>query len=315
MRLFDEGPLTIDTTLDLSTLLTREPLYRSDGVLDYLGHGCTYSATFGDQWNRFREVQIDSLSGSTESRDRFFAETGWNEKDLRGKLLLDVGCGAGRFTEIALSCGARVVALDMSTAAWACRRTISRFQETNYLVLRADLFDLPLKRQAFDGVYALGVLQHTPDPLQAVQTIARYVAPGGRLATWIYERRTSVVRWLQPRNWIRPAVATRLEPTAKLRLARALTMLFFPFGWGLSWGGRTGLRLSALLPYAARHERGRGNLRRQYEYSVMDTYDWYGPVYDQPQSESDVIQAMQIAGLRRVRRLPARGMAIVGEAL
>ncbi len=307
--------MTIGASIDLSSLLTREPIDRADGVLDYLGDGSTYSATFGDQWNRYRAVQIDSMSGSTESRDRFFAETGWNERDLRGKLLLDVGCGAGRFAEIALNCGARVVAVDMSAAAWACRRTVARFHETDYLVLRADLFDLPLQLQAFDGVYALGVLQHTPDPLQAVQTIARYVAPGGRLATWIYERRTSFVSRFQPRTWVRTMVATRLEPPAKLRLARTLTLLFFVFGWGLSWGGRTGLRLSAFLPYAARHERGRGSLRRQYDYSVMDTYDWYGPVYDQPQRESDVIQALEMAGLVHVRRLAAQGMAIVGEAL
>jgi hypothetical protein len=45
---------------------------------------------------------------------------------------------------------------------------------------------------------------------------------------------------------------------------------------------------------------------------VMDTLDWFGPQYDLPQKESDVVQTMQKAGLTHVKRLPARGMAVVG---
>jgi len=100
----------------------------------------------------------------------------------------------------------------------------------------------------------------------------------------------------------------------KVLLAQVLTSLFFPLGWLLSWLGSTGERISLLiLPYAARHHLGRGNLRRQWDYSVMDTIDWYGPLYEQAQSEEAVKGAMRAVGLTDVRRLPARGMAIVAE--
>lgn len=45
----------------------------------------------------------------------------------------------------------------------------------------------------------------------------------------------------------------------------------------------------------------------------MDTLDWYGPVYEKPQREQDVMRVMLAAGLQQVRRLQTRGMAIVGE--
>jgi hypothetical protein len=45
----------------------------------------------------------------------------------------------------------------------------------------------------------------------------------------------------------------------------------------------------------------------------MDTFDWYGPQFDLPQSEADVRRTMESAGLVRIRRTPAHGMAIVGE--
>jgi SAM-dependent methyltransferase len=298
----------------LRNLLTQNPISVRNGVFDFVG--CTaadYCDNFGEQWNRFRTVQMDSVSGHSESHKRFFAETGWRPEEIQGKVVLDAGCGAGRFAEIAMECGARIVAVDLSEAAWACEQTLRRFPAKDRLVLRASLFKLPFAPGTFDGIYSLGVLQHTPDPLGGIHCLGGLLRPGGRLATWIYERRTRNLNSLKPRTWVRAAVAG--WPTErKLKLSRLLTGTFFPAGWTLSWFGRTGERLAQFLPYAARHHLARGNVRRQWDYSVMDTFDWYGPVYDQPQTEKSVIEAMQAAGLINIRRLPARGMAITSEA-
>jgi SAM-dependent methyltransferase len=300
--------------MNLTGLLDRQPLKAEGGVWDFIGEKrFDYCQNFGDQWNRFRSLQVDSVSGKNESRKRFFAETGWKPEDIKGKLLLDAGCGAGRFADVAMEYGAKVVAVDMSESVWACRKTLERFPQEDYLVVRANLFDLPFKQRIFDGIYSLGVLQHTPDPLLAIRCLTPFLTPGARLATWIYERRALSIHALQPRTWIRRAVA-RWSTESKLRLSRWLTVMGFPVGWTLSWFGRSGSRVSQFLPYAARHHLGRGDLRRQWNYSVMDTFDWYGPVYDQPQAEAAVIRVMKETGLIKVERLPARGMAIVGQA-
>jgi SAM-dependent methyltransferase len=301
-------------SISLDSLLTRAPNSVDDGVHNFTDQRSDYCANFGDQWNRFREIQLDSCASKSDSRERFFSETGWTADEISGKVLLDAGCGAGRFAEVAMNCGARVVAVDLSSAVYACRLTLNRFSKDDYLVLRADLFDLPLKKGSFDGIYSLGVLQHTPDPLGAISHLARLLRPGGRLATWVYEKRSPDISWLQPRTWLRGILAHQPNER-KLAISRALTTVFFPAGWTLSWLGRTGERLSQFLPYAARHHLAKGDLRRQWTYSVMDTFDWYGPVYDQPQREADLINAMKMAGLTNVQRQVARGMAITGEAL
>ncbi|HEY4308552.1 MAG TPA: class I SAM-dependent methyltransferase [Pirellulales bacterium] len=299
----------------LESVLAKAPVSRKDGVLVYVPDDEDYCDNFGQQWNQFREMQIDSVSGDTESNDRFYAETGWKKSDLKGKVLLDAGCGAGRFTEIALEAGARVVAIDISEAIYACKKTISRFPPENYLLLKASLLDLPFKPGVFDGIYSLGVLQHTPDPLGGIRHLSQFLKPGGSLATWIYEDGGlyGLFKPVIPRVIIRQLGVPRLSNKSKLLMSRMLTTLFFPIGWILSWMGRFGERLSVFLPYATRHVRGRGNLRRQWEYSVMDTFDWYGPMYDQWQREPDVRRAMTESGLVDIRRTPARGMAIVAR--
>ncbi|MDZ4817845.1 MAG: class I SAM-dependent methyltransferase [Planctomycetota bacterium] len=305
--------LTAD--IPLESLLARQPLSRNGNVLEYVNPDDDYCANFGDQWNRFRAIQIDSLSGHTESRDRFYAETGWKPGDLRGKILLDGGCGAGRFAEIAMEAGARVIAVDISEAINACANTLSRFPSKDYLLIRGSILDLPLLPAVCDGVYSLGVLQHTPDPLGGIRHLAGFVKPGGELATWIYERSAMASRlhWFTPRYWLRKLGVGKLPTQSKLRFSKCMTAIGFPFGWCLSWFGLLGERLSYFLPYAARHHLGRGSLRRQWDYCVMDTFDWYGPSYDTPQTEPDVRRAMSEAGLTDIRRTPARGMAIVGR--
>src|SRR4030095_4889123 len=75
-----------------------------------------YTGSFGRQWNRHARLQLDSQNGTSFSRERFYSITEWRPAGLKDRLILDVGCGAGRFSEVALQAGAEVVSVDLSTA-------------------------------------------------------------------------------------------------------------------------------------------------------------------------------------------------------
>ncbi|MFN9152611.1 MAG: class I SAM-dependent methyltransferase, partial [bacterium] len=139
-----------------------------DGVARFVPDD-VYASNFGMQWNTFSRTQLDRYNGTTISRDRFRLVTGWSLEDLAGKRVLDAGCGAGRFAQIALDAGAEVVAVDLSSAVDACQANLG--PHPRLTVVQASIYDLPFSPGSFDFVYSIGVLQHTPDVERAVKAL------------------------------------------------------------------------------------------------------------------------------------------------
>ncbi len=111
--------------------------------------GQNYADSFGDQWNRYRRLQLDKFNGTDISAKRLFDGTHWDREDLRDQLILDAGCGAGRFTQVLLDAGARVCALDISEAVEACYA--NNGPNPRLSVVQADVYALPLRREALPG--------------------------------------------------------------------------------------------------------------------------------------------------------------------
>ena len=213
-----------------------------------------YAAGFGLQWNQFRKTQLDSYTHTTISKDRLSRALGGSLEILCGRTVLEVGCGAGRFTEVLLAAGARVVACDLSTAVEANYANCST--RPNYFVCQADVRALPVKPNSFDFVICLGVIQHTPSPEQTIAALASCVRPGGTLVIDHYAPDypvTFVRRWL--RNLL-----LRLPPAAAKRLALSLSRALLPLH-KLGWN----------------QKRGRWRLRRQLQKfsPLVDYYDVY----------------------------------------
>ena len=59
-----------------------------------------YADAFGLQWNSFPKTQLDSFTNTNISENRLKLSFGNDLKILKGKKILEAGCGAGKFTEI-----------------------------------------------------------------------------------------------------------------------------------------------------------------------------------------------------------------------
>ena len=175
----------------------------------------SYAGSFGYQWNRFAKTQLDSASGGTQSRDTFVEKTRIPLADLRGKTILDVGCGMGRFAEVVAEAGGRVVGIDLSSAVDAAAPNLERFE--NAAVVQADVFSLPFGPETFDLIYSIGVLHHTPDTRKAFLSLPRLLKKRGQVAIWLYAR---MLRWTLAMSNLYRLVTTRLPKDRLLKLCR-----------------------------------------------------------------------------------------------
>lgn len=138
-----------------------------------------YAASFGLQWNTYRRTQLDSYTGLSISKERLIRLAGGTLDVFKDEAVLEAGCGAGRFTEQMLKAGARVFAIDLSSAVEANYRNFGG--HPSYFVCQADLRDLPVDSEQFDVVICIGVIQHTPNPELTIEALCNNVKPGGLL--------------------------------------------------------------------------------------------------------------------------------------
>ena len=238
-----------------------------------------YSSSFGLQWNRFRRTQLDSATRQPITARRFFDQSGWTPSDLAGRWTLDVGCGAGRFAEVALGAGARLVAVDYSTAVDACRENLGPHPRLD--VIQADVYRLPFRRRRFECVYCFGVLQHTPDVHASFAALAAQLAPGARLAVDLYPRIALNALW--PKYWLRP-VTTRIPPARLFPLVGRMVDALWPVSLALGRVPGVGRRLRHALPVANYEGLLPLTSAQLKEWAVLDTFDMLAPMHDHPQT-------------------------------
>jgi len=238
-----------------------------------------YSSSFGFQWNRFRRTQLDSTTGQPISRRRFLAQSQWSPGEMAGQWTLDVGCGAGRFAEIALGTGARLVAVDYSSAVDACRQNLGPHQRLD--VLQADVYHLPFRSAFFQFVYCFGVLQHTPDVRQAFDALVAQLAPGGRIAVDLYPRIALNLLW--PKYWLRP-ITKRMRAERLLPIVTTMVDVLWPLSLTLGRVPRIGRRLRHALPVANYDGLLPLTPAQLKDWAVLDTFDMLAPAHDHPQT-------------------------------
>lgn len=258
--------------------------------------GSNYTDSFGWQWNRFAKTQLDSHSGVPISRDRFYRYSGWDPADLRGRRVLEVGCGAGRFTEVVLDAGATVVSVDYSRAVDAC--AANHRGRAGFNVLQADMYRLPLPPASFDRVFCFGVLQHTPDVHEAFRSLARQVVPGGELVVDLYPWR--LVNALWPKYWIR-AVTRRMPPERLMPLVERMVRQLTPVQRRLGRVPVIGRHLRYMVPildYSGVFPLSEEQLE---EWAVLDTFDMLSAAHDHPQRPGTLLGWFREAGFEDVR--------------
>jgi len=243
-----------------------------------------YADSFGFQWKRYARTQLDH-DEVRDSERHFRMTTGLTPDDLRGRLVLDVGCGMGRFAEVATRWGARVVGIDLSAAAEVAAQNLAHRE---FVALRADVFKLPFASESFDYIYSIGVLHHTPDCERAVKALPRYLKPGGTMAVWLYSGYNS---WYRFSDLYR-RFTTRVPPSLLHGFLRRAVPFFYHLDRGLREIPLVGRPLAGLI-----HHVFPVNRNQNADARILDTFDWYSPKYQSKHTYEQVFQWLRSCNL------------------
>lgn len=243
-----------------------------------------YSGSFGLQWNKFKKTQLDSFTGVTRSLNRFIDESGWDQENLSGKWVLDAGCGAGRFAEVAKDLGAKLVAIDASSAIYVASENL---KSSETLFIKSDLAATPMKSETFKYIYCIGVLQHTSNPKEILHELLRLLATNGEIVLTFYENQGLRTK-LYSKYLVRP-ITKRISPKILLRTIEITSKVWFPitrvlFSLPFPWGKL----FSYLIPvanYVDFHYPTRGLALQE---SILDTFDMLSPKFDNPLKKSEI---------------------------
>jgi 2-polyprenyl-3-methyl-5-hydroxy-6-metoxy-1,4-benzoquinol methylase len=262
-------------------------------VASFVG-GQHYAGNFGKQWARFRDIQLDSVNGSSISKDYLEHLMGFPLEHLKGKTVLEVGAGAGRFTEHLIRHADLVAAVDLSEAIFVN----AALGADNLVPAQANLLDMPRMKMKFDLVYCRGVLQHTPDPVQAIATLHQWVAPGGLVAFDIYAPGT--LGRLDAKYVWRPIIQRLFTYDSFARFVERYAAPMLHLRWKLKpfLPGKTKQLLDFVLPvydYRGFHPLSEDQL---VEWGKLDTVDAFFARYDNPMTSEEVHEALRALGCR-----------------
>ncbi len=219
-------------------------------------------ARFGaiaDEWwdasGKFRPLHKISPARLSYLRDqicRHFGKDSTSNKALKGLSLIDIGCGGGLVAEPLAHQGATVTAIDPSINNIEAARHHAAAQNVSidYRACRAE--DVLEKKETFDVVLVLEVVEHVPSVADFVGLVSKLVAPGGLLILSTINRTTKsfalaivgaeyILNWLpkgthQWNRFVRPEELSAMVSQTGLSVRETRGLVYNPFkdSWSVS---------------------------------------------------------------------------------
>ena len=234
-----------------------------------------YADSFGHQWTTY-----DWLRDVDEKE--FFTITDLKKEDLENKIILDVGCGGGRFARCVSEYSKEFFGFDYSIAVEKAYELCK--ENPNAHFVQCDVNKHPFKPNMFDFVYSHGVLHHTPNTKKSFDNIPDLVKEGGYLYIAVFRKAFILLR-LSDSFW--RAILNKLPYNILDKVCGALSYLCY-------------------IPFPV-------FFKRFFWFSLQETkeirkcclFDWYAPKYHHEHTAREVMKWFTDAGYKDVKYIDA----------
>ncbi|TSE18192.1 Ubiquinone biosynthesis O-methyltransferase [Tepidimonas alkaliphilus] len=242
---------------------------------------------FGKNWAEYAEKVTEAeIAEAERGLQRLLAQD-----RLDGLSFLDIGCGSGIHSLAAIRLGARkVFAVDLDADSVHTTQALLKrhVPSGGWSVKEISVFDLdPDRHGAYEVVYSWGVLHHTGAMVDAIESAARMVAPGGRFVFALYRRVWMDFFWCWEKRWY-----SKASPAVQ-RIVQAIYIWFYRFALWVT--GRN------FKKYVENYSSNRGMD------FYHDVHDWLGGYPYESILPQEVDLLMQKLGFSRERVFARQG--------
>jgi SAM-dependent methyltransferase len=248
---------------------------------------------FGDEWSRLDQ---SGLPPDERRRvfDLYFKVFPWSSLPARA-VGFDLGCGSGRWAELAAPHVGTLHCIDASGEALAVARNKLRALP-NIEFHHASVDAIPLPDDSMDFGYSLGVLHHVPDTAAGIAACVRKLKRGAPLLLYLYYRfdnRPPWFRWLWEVANVGRAVICRLPYRGRYAASQAIALgVYYPLARAAGALDRAGVDAQHFPMWAY----------RQSSFYAMrtDALDRFGTRLSQRFTRDEIHDMMTRAGLGRI---------------
>lgn len=210
----------------------------------------THSTINHDEISRFAKDSADwwnedgafaPLHRMTPARMRFIKDT---IGTVKGKTILDIGCGGGLISTPLARLGAKVTGIDADAQAIAVAKDHAKAENLTVDFINGAAENLVAQKKKFDAVLALEIIEHVDNPDLFVALCAKLVKPDG-LVIFSTLNRTGksyamgiiaaerLLKWVPQgtHNWhkfVKPSELAKLCDANELVLRNATGMVYHP---------------------------------------------------------------------------------------
>jgi len=146
------------------------------------------SVAFSNEWSEFdfENNHDDTWPGLYQEKrlERFSNAFDIDLKDLKGKVILDAGCGNGRLAyNLSSKFDCEIVAMDLSSSVY---NAFENYKSKKLHYIQGDVTKIPLRKESFDYIWSAGVIMCTPNTKKSFGSLVPLVKKGGTLYVWVY---------------------------------------------------------------------------------------------------------------------------------
>jgi SAM-dependent methyltransferase len=247
---------------------------------------------FADEWQRFDAFSQDDID---TAGGQYFDVVDARHVS-QDAVVLDAGCGSGRWSRYLAPRVRAIEAVDPSEAIFTAARRHTGL--TNVRFTRASIANLPFEDEAFDFVICLGVLHHMPDTEAALHDLVKKLKPGGHLLLYLYyalDNRGCLYRGLFRASALGRRIVSRLPHAPRNACCDALAFLvYLPLVWMASTVARVSPAWARRMPLHYYRDKSLQVIRN-------DARDRFGTPLEQRFSREVISRMLQRAGMGSIR--------------